>query len=169
MLEDGDYFIGGLDGLTADELPRVEPLLQYWATLANNHGSPPPASSFDILEVAETAHWHMVVDVVNLGQDYVFRLIGTNLHPLIGSDITGRNIRALEQDYPEVHKRGMRLYSDVFAHGEPIATRWITHGLEHDSPATVVTCAVPLSGKDGTIAKIAQITRIRAQDGRWLD
>lgn len=78
------------------EEPGLRRLWRVWSGLrAARGGALPARSQLDVVDLAECWGDLVVLDVVDGGRDFVYRLYGTNVADAYGYDLTGLSVRAL--------------------------------------------------------------------------
>jgi hypothetical protein len=125
-------------------------LHDYWTTLAA--GRPMPfTSDIDPLAMKPALGYIMLLDVIDGGRDFRYRLYGSRIAAVSGFDVTGR----LVSEHPAssyMVQLTMAIYRAVVLRGEPVCT-------EHGPPATLHTAAwhrlvLPLADQSGAIARL---------------
>lgn len=87
----------GSDPLIADGLGESEfnehrsRVFEYWRSLRRD-GELPLASSFDLMDVYQSAAFIVVKDVIDQGADFVNRFWGIGMSKVVGTDHTGRSL-----------------------------------------------------------------------------
>ncbi len=142
--------------------PQLRFLHDYWTTLAA--GRPMPLTSdIDPLAMKPALGYIMLIDVIDGGQDFRYRLFGSRIAAVSGFDVTGR----LVSEHPSssyIVQLSMALYRAVGVRGEPAFTA-------HGPPATHHTAAwhrlaLPLADQSGAIARLLVGTVPIGHDGR---
>ena len=124
-------------------------LLRYWLDLAATPPMP-PASAIDAVEMRAALGYIMLVDVVDGGRDFRYRLFGSTIAAVSGFDMTGKLVTSHPAS-PYVVEFALAVYRAVLARGEPLLT-------EHGPPNSVNTHAwhrlvLPLAGPDGALSR----------------
>lgn len=162
MADDGaslreDFAAAGASGPTIVWRPAVERpaapqlrfLLRYWLDLAA--GRPLPlAREIDAMEMRPALGYIMLMEVVDGGRDFRYRLYGSTIAAVAGFDMTGKLVTSHKAS-PYFVEFALAVYRAVLARGEPLLT-------EHGSPTSVNTHAwhrlvLPLAGADGAISR----------------
>lgn len=127
------------------EKPELRLLLDYWHRLRADQALPRAAqvSPFDM----RAALGHIViVDALDEGRDGIYRLFGSKVAQRLGSDLTGRHLRELD-DGSYLAQFACALHRAVFLRQEPIF-------VAHQPPAGVSATAwlwlvMPLADETG--------------------
>ncbi len=143
------------DSIASDKLRF---LLDYWQSLSPD-GKAPLASSIDPLRMGPALGYVTLVDVVDGGRDFRYRLYGTVIAAVSEFDMTGRLLSALNAS-PLVVEFGIATYRAVFRRreavyvvrapaGASITSHWhrLTMPLTDDSGAVIrfLSGSVPIS------------------------
>ncbi len=135
------------DTIKSEPLAR---LYDYWVS-RSREGRIPSRAQIDPLDVPELLPIVFLVDVVwAKGEpDFRFRLVGSKITEIVGSDPTGRNFSSF---YDEANLAPMtELYSRVASLGEPF----------------VNNSSAPFSDKD--FVKLARLLLPLSEDGEQVD
>ncbi|TQV80846.1 PAS domain-containing protein [Denitrobaculum tricleocarpae] len=125
-------------------------LYDYWVSKSRG-GRLPSRAQIDPLDVPELLPIIFLVDVAwSRGEpDFRFRLVGSKITEIVGSDPTGRNFSSF---YDDANLAPMtELYSRVARHGEPF----------------VNNSSAPFSDKD--FVKLARLLLPLSEDGEQVD
>ncbi len=129
--------------------PQLRFLLRYWVDLAGERAMP-AAAEIDAMEMRPALGYLILVDVVEEGHDFRYRLFGSTIAAVSGFDMTGKLVsHHLASAY--IVEFALAVYRAVLARREPLLT-------EHGPPATVETTAwrrlvLPLAGPDGSVVR----------------
>lgn len=77
------------DGLPPEAEPQLHNLLALWESRRAGR-SVPARQDIDVLELRPWLGWLTVMDMVEDGTDFVYRIFGTSQAAQIGMDLTGR-------------------------------------------------------------------------------
>ncbi|MFC4353467.1 PAS domain-containing protein [Fodinicurvata halophila] len=109
-------------------------------------------SAFDIVEAPRALVGHLILlDVLEGGQDFRYRVVGTHIAEEIGRDFTGETV--LEYHARHESREVIDGYAEIVKTGQP----HLYHGSLYDLGRDYVTyerLAVPLTGPGGDIAFI---------------
>lgn len=75
--------------------PQHEALLAWWLRKRGDAPAPPPRSALDPAELRAHLGSLALIEQIDEGRDYRFRLIGTNITEAYGRDSTGKSVREL--------------------------------------------------------------------------
>src|SRR6266481_8654777 len=84
--------------VTAFEDSRLAQLLVHWRGLAGDDDLP-PAEAIDPAALVFILGWLMIIDPLEGGADFSYRLYGTNIAEVMGRDLTGCK---LSDSFPQV-------------------------------------------------------------------
>lgn len=138
-----------------DVLPTVPlaRLLNYWRGLWQGE-SLPSATAIDPTDMRFILGNVMLVDVIDGGADFAYRLYGSKIAASVGRDITGRRVSSLAADFGE----HLALYFGATFHAvllrrEPLYTEHMA--ASPDSPVERwQRLILPLTAADGTIMRL---------------
>jgi PAS domain-containing protein len=127
--------------------PQLRFLLRYWLDLRGARPMP-LATEIDALEMRPALGYIMLVDVMEGGRDFRYRLYGSIIAAVSGIEMTGKLVTNHPAS-PYVVEFALAGYRAALARGEPLLT-------EHGPPTNVNTHAwhslvLPLAGGDGKI------------------
>jgi hypothetical protein len=127
--------------------PQLRFLLRYWLDLRGSQPMP-PASAIDALEMRPALGYIMLVEPVDGGRDFRYRLYGSIIAAVVGFEMTGKVVTNDPAD-PYIVEFALAGYRAALARGEPLLT-------EHGPPTTINThewhrLMLPLAGGDGQI------------------
>jgi hypothetical protein len=139
-------------------------LTAYWHGLAGA-GELPHFKQIDPIALRPALGYVMLLDPVEGGRDFRYRLYGSLIASVSGFDMTGK----LLSEHPAksyVTEFGLASYRAAVQRGEPVYTERHTIGAVHATRWQRV--ALPLVGDDGTITRILAGTAPIARDGRTV-
>lgn len=143
--------------------PQLRFLLRYWTDLAGARAMP-GAKEIDALEMRPALGYINLLDVVEGGEDFRYRVFGSVIAAVAGYDMTGRLVSALKTA-PYMAEFALANYRAVVQRGEPLLT-------EHrPPPSTMPTVTwhglvLPLAGQDGAVARLLIGNVPFSRDGR---
>jgi hypothetical protein len=129
--------------------PQLRFLLRYWLDLRGSRRMP-LASEIDALEMRPALGYIMLVEVMESGRDFRYRLYGSIITAVVGFEMTGKLLTNDPAD-PYIVEFALAAYRAAFARGEPLLT-------EHGPPTSINThewhrLVLPLAGADGEISR----------------
>lgn len=132
------------------EQTQLQFLLTYWRGLRNDAGQV-KVGSIDALDMRPALGYLMLLDVLDGGTDFRYRLYGSIIAQHSNFDMTGRCLSELKPDQG-VGAFFRVVYRAVLARPEPIYT-------EHAPPPTIrvklwYRLILPLFGDDGTVCRL---------------
>jgi hypothetical protein len=133
------------------DLPPLAFLLRYWDGLPRHSGARfPHWRRVDPLEMREALGHVALIDVVDGGADFIYRVYGTRIAERYGSDLTGR--RTSETDGGSYAAAFLvAVYRAVLARREPMFS--VHFPSPRSSTAKWTRVVLPLVGDDGTIER----------------
>lgn len=141
------YLIAGEADIAS---PKLRELWRHWHTL-HRDGRPPTRAEFDPTAIPHLMPYLMLLDVVEGGKDFRYRVVGTHVARIHGTDNTGRTV---SQAFPSpdaayvirLYRRSVEARAAVGFRGEPLRRdeRVLEYEIVH----------LPLSGGDGQIGKV---------------
>jgi hypothetical protein len=160
---------GGFDFARSPEpamlqAPSNRFLLEYWLAERGADGSLPPVSAVDPVRLAPVLGRLLVVEPVDGGADFRYRLYGSRTAAFVNFEMTGK----LVSDHPagpEIVCFGMALYRTLMERPEPVLT--IFHPVIANY-ARWERLALPFIGKDGMIRRFVVGNVPFGADGREL-
>lgn len=138
-------------------------LLRYWSELAGAR-SMPRAKEIDALEMRPALGYINLLDVLEGGEDFRYRVFGSTIAAVAGYDMTGRTVSALKVA-PSMAEFALASCRAVARRGEPLLT-------EHRPPASAVPTVawhgliLPLAGEDGAVTRLLVGSVPFSRDGR---
>lgn len=130
---------------------RLARLHLYWRSLSEGDALP-RATAIDPAEMRFILGYVMLVDVVDDGADFAYRLYGSKIAASVGRDLTGRRVSSLADDF----ERHLALYFGASFHAaflrrEPLYTE---HAATPDRPSERwQRLLLPLTAADGSIQR----------------
>src|SRR5471030_1504229 len=98
---------------------RLAKLLEYWRALPRA-GDLPAAQAIDPAALVFILGWLMIMDPIEDGADFSYRLYGTNIAEVMGRDLTGCK---LSESFPEVAAFTANVYRNAMRDRRPVLTR----------------------------------------------
>jgi hypothetical protein len=144
--------------------PQLHFLMGYWNDLAA--GRPmPQAREIDALAMRPALGYVNLLEVVEDGRDFRYRVFGSAIAAVAGFDMTGRPASALRAR-TEAIELALALYRAVTARREPLL-------IEHGPPSTISSVAwhnliLPLADAAGAVSRLLGGAVPVARDGRAL-
>lgn len=127
---------------------RLRDFHAHWENLCNG-AAVAERSAFDIVEAPRDLVGHLILlDVLEGGQDFGYRVVGTKVAEEIGRDFTGETV--LEYHARHESREVIDGYTEIVKTGHP----HLYHGNLYDLGRGYVTyerLAVPLAGASGSI------------------
>jgi hypothetical protein len=129
------------------EDPRLGKLLEYWQALPRT-GDLPAAGAIDPAALVFILGWLMIIEPIEGGADFSYRLYGTNIAEVTGRDLTGCR---LSDSFPEVAAFSSEVYRKAMRDRRPVLTR-------HTPPRLILVqrwerLILPFAGADGGVAR----------------
>jgi hypothetical protein len=128
----------------------LEVLLRWWQSKRPAGGGLPRVDAVDPIELKDALGYLMILDVLDDGWDYRYRLYGTEIARNAKRDYTGQKTSDLNVILP-IPAFYIGCYRAVLTRPEPLTT--------HNQPPTEVATVswtrlvLPLAGRDGKIAR----------------
>lgn len=124
-------------------------LLDYWHARRGSARTPPVAA-IDPTEMRPALGYLMIVEPIEDGQDFRYRLYGSLLATVSGTDLTGRRVSEhWASDY--VVDFSLASYRAVYQRGEPLYTR--RHPARAEYTRSWERLILPFADADGRIAR----------------
>ena len=148
------------------ECSAIRELSDYWFSLCDGEAFP-SADVFDPLSFPEHIMWMSIVDVLDGGKDFGFRLVGTRMARMFGSDLTGKKISEGTRPHVEgrlglIYQYSLLVGGPVWGCG-PVGNVFGRRGFHSEA------CILPLSRVGGEISRLVHMTQLRDEKGNWLD
>jgi len=159
--------IGGLDVVRSPAPAALRAtanrfLLEYW--LAHRRGAMPPVSAIDPVRLAPALGRILIVEPVEQGADFRYRLFGTDVAAVSGIEMTGKLLSAHPMPV-ELVSFGLALYRNLLARPEPVQTVNLPPTKLYSSWERIV---LPFAGADGAVTRFLVGNTGFDQDGREL-
>jgi hypothetical protein len=127
---------------------RLARLLAYWVSRCSP-SELPPVAAIDPLELKFLLGWLMIMEPVEGGADYRYRLYGSYVADAFGRDLTGQRIG---QSFPDISRFVISIYQQLLRNRRPILTR-------HTPPSLIPVdrwerLCLPFVDAEGTITRI---------------
>jgi len=144
---------------------RLGQLLAYWRALPRADDLP-AAEGIDPVALVFILGWLMIIDPIEGGSDFSYRLYGTNIAEVTGRDLTGLK---LSDSFPEFSGFASDIYRKAMRDRRPVLTR-------HTPPRRMVASRwerliLPFAGSDGGVARFlvgAVVLGLRPNERRRL-
>jgi hypothetical protein len=138
--------------------PAILRLLAYWNARRGVRFAPARAD-IDPADITALLPDIMMVDVLDGGRDFRFRLIGTRIVEGVGRDSTGRLFSELYADQPEARRRLGDRFQRVLRLRQPVFSRGRIYWVAERGHKSFESAHLPLSA-DGQNVDIILITVI---------
>jgi hypothetical protein len=125
-------------------------LVAYWDAKRAGRLAPPRAA-IDPVEIPKHLPHLFMLDVVDAGSDFRFRLIGTEIVQGLGRDSTGRRFSELFQDQPESRARLLSRFTLVVQEKRPRFSRGRIFWHADKTHCSFRAVSVPLSDDGSTV------------------
>ncbi len=137
-------------------------LVHYWTELAAQRPMP-YAREIDPVEMRPALGYILLVDVLDGGQDFRYRLFGSTIAGVSGFDMTGQRVSEHKAS-PYIVEFALAVYRAALRRPEPLLT-------EHGPPATLNTFAwhrlvLPLADESGAVGRFLVGNVPATRDGR---
>jgi hypothetical protein len=99
---------------------RLARLLTDWQALAAKAGDTPPVSAIDPTAMRYILGWLMIMEPVDGGADFKYRLYGSDIVQTMQRELTGCR---LSDSWPNFANWSAQLYREVMAHKHPVLSR----------------------------------------------
>jgi hypothetical protein len=138
-------------------------LLRYWSELAGAR-TMPCTKEIDALEMRPALGYINLLDVIEGGEDFRYRVFGSIIAAVAGYDMTGRTVSALKTA-PYMAEFALATCRAVVLRGQPLLT-------EHRPPASAVPTVawhgliLPLADDDGAVTRLLVGSVPFSRDGR---
>ncbi|WP_026987773.1 PAS domain-containing protein [Fodinicurvata fenggangensis] len=141
---------------------RLLSFRDHWKSLCNG-AAVAKRSAFDIVEAPRALLGHLILlDVLDDGTDFRYRVVGTKIAEEIGRDFTGETV--LEYHARHESREVIDGYAEIVKSGEPHLYRGNLYDLGREY-VTYERLAVPLAGPDGDIASILACFQFERKSG----
>jgi hypothetical protein len=132
------------------DLPLIKELVAYWERKRGMRLAPCRAD-VDLMDLRMHLRTIFMVDVLDGGADFRYRLIGTAIVAGLGRDSTGKRLSELYHDRPKVLARLLERFNLVLTQKRPVFTRGQVYWLPDATIRRFVSGAVPLSDDGATV------------------
>ena len=139
-------------------------LLEYWLSERGADGSLPPVSAVDPVRLAPVLGRLLVVEPVDGGADFRYRLYGSVTAAFVNLEMTGK-LLSNHPVGPEMVCFGIALYRALMDRPEPVLTVFTPVIANYARWERLV---VPFIGKDGTVRRFVVGNIPFGPDGREL-
>lgn len=100
----------------------IEALLAYW-TAKRGARAVPRREDIDPIELKDHLPSLFMLDVLDAGRDFRYRLVGTTIAEMSGRDVTGAKLSTLYEAYPDALAKIATLFAPVIAERRPVFAR----------------------------------------------
>jgi hypothetical protein len=126
---------------------RLAQLLAYWRGLAGE-GDLPPAPAIDPAALVFILGWLMIIDPLEGGADFKYRLYGSSIAEVTGRDLTGCKV---SDSFPAFAAFTSEVYRNAMRDRRPVLTR-------HSPPKQIAVTRwerliLPFAGSDGAVIR----------------
>jgi len=142
--------------------PPLAALVEYWTALRVN-GALPLADRIDPLEMRRALGYVMLVDVIENGEDFRYRLFGSAVAAVSGFDMTGRRLSEHAAS-AYLLEFSLALYRAALQRKEPVFSQYAPVGTKVTAEWHRV--ALPLADSFGAVVRLLAGTVPLGRDGR---
>ncbi len=135
------------------DAPLLNELVAYWDAKRAGRMAP-RRSDIDPAELQAHLPRLFLLDVLDAGADFRYRLIGTAIIQGMGRDSTGRRMSDLHADQPAVLKTLLERFRRVVAEKRPVFVRGRVFWVADREHRRFVSAAMPLSDDGATVNMI---------------
>jgi hypothetical protein len=131
--------------------PRLVALLAHWHALCaqSSGGGLPLAGAIDPLKLGFILGWLMIMEPIDGGADFKYRLYGSEIAGTTRRDLTGYKV---SDSFPMFAAWTTRIYRDVMMRKRPMLTR---HSPRRYVPVEQwERLVLPYAGADGTVTRL---------------
>jgi hypothetical protein len=126
---------------------RLAQLLDHWRGITGT-ADLPPAEAIDPAALVFILGWLMIMDPLDGGSDFKYRLYGSRIAELTGRDLTGCKV---SDSFPDFAAFTSEIYRSAMQTRRPVLTR-------HTPPKVIVVARwerliLPFAGADGGVAR----------------
>ena len=158
----GDLMVTRSPAPSAPKAASNRFLLNYWHSQCG--GGLPPIAAIDPVRLAPALGRILVVEPVDHGADFRYRLFGTEIAAVSGIELTGKLVSEHPQG-PEVVCLGIALYRAMMERPEPVLTVSIPYFAGFSRWERMV---LPFTGRDGRVGRFVVGNVAFDRDGREL-
>jgi len=146
------------------ETPELRLVLAYWSRAAQESRTP-RWSDIDLAEIDHVAGYLMLLDVVEEGQDFEYRMFGDIIAEVSEFDMTGKRL-SMHKASAHIVEFSLAVYRAALLRHQPLLT-------EHRPTGTKYTAAwqrivLPLVDETGAVIRILTGTVPVDQDGQVI-
>ena len=131
-------------------MPLLGDLVAYWDTKRKGCMAP-PRSAIDPIEIPRHLPHLFMLDVIDAGADFRFRLIGTEITRGLGRDSTGRHFSDLFQTQPKSLAKLLARFALVVEEKRPSFSRGRIFWHADKTHCSFAAVSVPLSDDGATV------------------
>jgi hypothetical protein len=143
---------GVLEFVAEPQAPQIAELAAYWEEKRAGRMAPRRAD-IDPTEIPHHLRHIFMVDVIDEGADFRYRLMGTAITEGMGRDSTGKVLSELYRDQPDAFDKIAGSLRQVIADRRPLFSRGQLFWLPHRAYRRFAGLGMPLSD-DGTTVNI---------------
>jgi hypothetical protein len=126
---------------------RLAQLLDHWRSLAGN-GDLPPSAAIDPSALVFILGWLMIIDPLEGGADFAYRLYGSSIAEVTGRDLTGCKV---SDSFPDFAAFTSEIYRSAMQSRRPVLTRHTPH--RRMSISRWERLILPFAGSDGSVQR----------------
>jgi hypothetical protein len=146
------------------ETPELRLVLAYWSRAAQENRTP-RWSDIDLTEISHVAGYLMLLDVVEEGQDFEYRMFGDIIAEVSELDMTGKRL-SMHKASTYIVEFSLAVYRAALLRHQPVLT-------EHRPTGTKYTAAwqrivLPLVDEAGAVIRILTGTVPVDRDGKVI-
>jgi hypothetical protein len=106
--------------------PRLAGLLVHWQELRDRAAPSaiPPSTMLDPTNLVFILGWLMILEPIERGADFRYRLYGSKIASITGHDYTGQKV---SDSVPDFAHWTSAIYRSILAEPEPVLTRHTSH------------------------------------------
>lgn len=128
----------------------IEEIVAYWESKRAGRLAPRRAD-IDPTEIPRLLPYLFMLDVLDGGADFRYRLIGTHITEGMGRDVTGKKISELYEDRPQARKQLDATFRLPLTNKQPIFSRGRVFWMPRREYQRFIGCSLPLSSDGATI------------------
>ncbi len=126
---------------------RLAQLLAHWRGLARD-GELPPSTAIDPSVLVFILGWLMIIDPIDGGADFAYRLYGSSIAEVTGRDLTGCKV---SDSFPDFAAFTSEIYRNAMQSRRPVLTRHTPH--RWMVVARWERLILPFAGSDGSVQR----------------